>query len=203
MVWEWIRFITAAGLLLLGMFFEILAVFGVQKFRKALNRMHAAAIGDTLGVLFIFLGLMVMRGFTMDSLKLFLVILFFWMASPVSGHMISRLEAMTNQNLGEIHVIHMGEAAGPGAERDTAAGEGAGMQPGPEGKPVVNAETQSRAEGKPAANAETQPCAEGLSAANAETQSCAERRSDMGTQSAGQKEIPPEISARSGKGDVR
>ena len=31
----------------------------------------------------------------MDSLKLFLVILFFWSAGPVSGHMISRLEAMT------------------------------------------------------------------------------------------------------------
>ena len=109
MVWEWIRFFLVAGLLLVGMFFEALAVFGVQKFKKALNRMHAAAMGDTLGVLFIFLGLMVMRGFTMDSLKLFLVILFFWMASPVSGHMISRLEAMTNPNLGEISVIRMGE----------------------------------------------------------------------------------------------
>ena len=109
MVWEWIRFFLVAGLLLVGMFFEALAVFGVQKFKKALNRMHAAAMGDTLGGLFIFLGLMVMRGFTMDSLKLFLVILFFWMASPVSGHMISRLEAMTNPNLGEISVIRMGE----------------------------------------------------------------------------------------------
>lgn len=109
MVWEWIRFFVVAGLLLLGMFFEVLAVFGVQKFRKALNRMHAAAMGDTLGVLFIFLGLIVMRGLSMDSLKLFLVILFFWLASPVSGHMISRLEAMTNPNLGEISVIRMGE----------------------------------------------------------------------------------------------
>ncbi len=111
MVWEWIRFIAVAVLLLVGMFFEVLAVFGVQKFKKALNRMHAAAMGDTLGVLFIFLGLMVMRGFTMDSLKLFLVICFFWAASPVSGHMISRLEAMTNPNLGEIGVIRTGKDA--------------------------------------------------------------------------------------------
>ena len=116
MVWEWIRFFVVAGLLLVGMFFEVLAVFGVQKFKKALNRMHAAAMGDTLGVLFIFLGLIVMRGLSMDSLKLFLVILFFWLASPVSGHMISRLEAMTNPNLGEISVIHMGE------EKENAAG---------------------------------------------------------------------------------
>lgn len=115
MVWEWIRFFVVAGLLLVGMFFEVLAVFGVQKFKKALNRMHAAAMGDTLGVLFIFLGLIVMRGFSMDSLKLFLVILFFWLASPVSGHMISRLEAMTNPNLGEICVIRMGEKKGDAA----------------------------------------------------------------------------------------
>ena len=41
----------------------------------------------------------------MDSLKLFLVVAFFWIASPVSGHMISRLEAMTDEELGEITVI--------------------------------------------------------------------------------------------------
>ena len=50
--------------------------------------------------------LILIRGFSFDSLKLFLVILFFWMASPVSGHMISRLEAMTDENLGELSVIH-------------------------------------------------------------------------------------------------
>ncbi len=83
----------------------ILAVFGVNRFHKALNRMHAAAMGDTLGILFVFLGLILVRGISFDSLKLFLVILFFWMASPVSGHMVSRLEAMTDEELGELLVI--------------------------------------------------------------------------------------------------
>ncbi len=106
MIGEWIRFTAAAGFLLVGLVFMILAVFGVNRFKKALNRMHAAAMGDTLGILFVFLGLIFMRGFSMDSLKLFLVILFFWIASPVSGHMISRLEAMTNEDLGEIAVMH-------------------------------------------------------------------------------------------------
>jgi len=106
MIWEWIRFAVSAGFLLTGLVFMILAVFGVNRFGHALNRMHAAAMGDTLGILFVILGLMMMRGFSMDSLKLSLVILFFWTASPVSGHMISRLEAMTNEDLGEIAVIH-------------------------------------------------------------------------------------------------
>lgn len=105
MVWEWIRFIIAAAFLITGLVFEVLAVFGVNRFKKALNRIHAAAMGDTLGILFIFLGLIVMRGFSMDSLKLLLVILFFWLASPVSGHMIGRLEVMTDQHLGELLII--------------------------------------------------------------------------------------------------
>lgn len=109
MILEWIRFILAAGCLILGLVFMMLAVFGVNRLYHALNRMHAAAMGDTLGILFVFLGLMLMRGFSMDSLKLFLVILFFWMASPVSGHMISRLEAMTDEKLGEISVLHIKE----------------------------------------------------------------------------------------------
>ncbi len=123
MVGEWIRFILVAGFLLLGLFFELVAVFGVNRFKKALNRMHAAAIGDTLGILFVFLGLMIMRGFSMDSLKLLLVILFFWLASPVSGHMISRLEAMTDQNLGEIAIIHIGEDEPPASSGAEEAAE--------------------------------------------------------------------------------
>ena len=108
MTTEWIRFAAAASLFILGLVFEILAVFGVNRFRRALNRMHAAAMGDTLGILFVLLGLIVMRGFSMDSLKLFLVVAFFWTASPVSGHMISRLEAMMDEELGELIVMQKG-----------------------------------------------------------------------------------------------
>lgn len=114
----WVRFAAAAACLLLGLVFMILSVFGVNRFRRALNRMHAAAMGDTLGILFVFLGLIIIRGCSMDSLKLFLVILFFWIASPVSGHMISRLEAMTNEDLGEIMVIHMEKPDREGGEPD-------------------------------------------------------------------------------------
>lgn len=101
----WIQWILAAGCLLTGLIFMVTAVFGVNRFKKALNRMHAAALGDTLGILFVILGLILIRGFSLDSLKLFLVILFFWIASPVSGHMLSRLEVMTNKDLGELLLI--------------------------------------------------------------------------------------------------
>lgn len=105
---QWIWFVLSAGFLMVGLVFMILAVFGVNRFHQALNRMHAAAMGDTLGILFVFVGLTLMRGISMDSLKLLLVILFFWLASPVSGHMISRLEAMTDEDLGALTVIEKG-----------------------------------------------------------------------------------------------
>ena len=109
MTWQWIRFALSAACLVTGLVFMILAVFGVNRFHRALNRMHAAAMGDTLGILFVFAGLILIRGFSMDSLKLFLVILFFWTAGPVSGHMISRLEAMTDEHLGESLLIRKGK----------------------------------------------------------------------------------------------
>lgn len=112
MTLQWIRFAVSAVCLLTGLVFMTLAVFGANRFKRSLNRMHAAAMGDTLGILFVFLGLIFMKGFSMDSLKLFLVILFFWMAGPVSGHMISRLEAMTDEHLGEILIIQKKEEYG-------------------------------------------------------------------------------------------
>lgn len=105
MAWEWCKFALAALFLLIGIAIMGLAVFGVNRFDRALNRMHAAALGDTLGILFVIVGLMIIRGFSMDSLKLLLLILFFWVASPVSGHMISRLEVTTNENLTDLPVI--------------------------------------------------------------------------------------------------
>ena len=127
MTWRWIQLTAAAACLLVGIIFMILAVFGVNRFHKALNRMHAAAMGDTLGILFVFAGLIVMKGFSMDSLKLFLVILFFWSAGPVSGHMISRLEAMTDEELGKILIIRKtGKERGYGEEECSADGCGVG-----------------------------------------------------------------------------
>ena len=71
---------------------------GVFRFRYVLNRMHAAAMGDTLGIGFSFLGLMIMSGWNFTTLKLFLVILFLWFSSPVSSHLIARLEVTTNED---------------------------------------------------------------------------------------------------------
>ena len=96
---EWIRFIIAALCILAGLFFVGTALFGVNSLHFILNRMHAAALCDSLGILFVLLGCIILIGWKMDSLKYLLVILFFWFAGPVSSHLIARLEVTTDEDV--------------------------------------------------------------------------------------------------------
>ena len=59
---EWIRFIAAAICISGGVFVMISAAIGVYRFSECLTRMHAAAMGDTLGLGLIILGLIVLFG---------------------------------------------------------------------------------------------------------------------------------------------
>lgn len=96
---EWTRFIIGAALLLGGIITFAIELYGVFHFRYVLNRMHVAAMGDTMGIALSMLGLIVMCGFHFTSLKMLLVIIFLWFASPVASHMIARLEVTTNEEL--------------------------------------------------------------------------------------------------------
>ena len=98
---EWARFLTGTGLLVLGLGIFVLQIFGVYKFKYVLNRMHAAAMGDTLGIGVSLTGLIILSGFNVTSVKIGLIIVFLWLASPVSSHLISRLEVVTNEHLAE------------------------------------------------------------------------------------------------------
>ena len=45
------------------------------------------------------IGLMILSGFNFTSLKMLLVIVFLWFASPVASHMLARFEVATNEEL--------------------------------------------------------------------------------------------------------
>ena len=94
---EWIRFLAGGILLLIGLLIFLIEIIGVFRFKYVLNRMHAAAMGDTLGIGCCLLGLIIMKGFGFTSLKLLLVIIFLWFSSPVSSHLIARLEVATDE----------------------------------------------------------------------------------------------------------
>lgn len=97
-VLAWIRFIIGAILIIIGLLFFVLEVFGIFHFDYVLNRMHAAAIGDTFGIAMCMLGLIVIGGLNFTSCKLFLVVAFLWFSSPASSHLISRVEVITNED---------------------------------------------------------------------------------------------------------
>ena len=94
---EWLRFIIGALLILAGVFIFIVEMIGVFRFKYVLNRMHAAAMGDTLGIGLALIGLIVISGLNFTSLKLFVVIIFLWFSSPVSSHLITRVEVTTDE----------------------------------------------------------------------------------------------------------
>ena len=94
---EWIRFLAGACLLLFGLAIFAIEMIGVFRFKYVLNRMHAAAMGDTLGIGFSLAGLILMSGWNFTSLKLFFVIVFLWFSSPASSHLIAKLEVTTDE----------------------------------------------------------------------------------------------------------
>ena len=99
MVMEWMQFLLGTGLLLFGMAVFVLELIGTFKFKYVLNRMHAAGMGDTMGISLCLLGTMFLFGWSFTSLKIALIAAFLWLASPVSSHLIARLEVTTNEEL--------------------------------------------------------------------------------------------------------
>ena len=95
---EWIRFIAGAAFLLVVLSIFLVELIGVFRFKYVLNRMHAAAIGDTLGIGFSLIGLIIMNGLNLTSLKMFLVIVFLWFSSPTASHLIAKLEVSTGKD---------------------------------------------------------------------------------------------------------
>ena len=85
---------TGAGLCCL-----VSGVVGVFRFKYALNRIHAAALMDTVGILLMLLGVICAIGFDITCLKILVVNAFLWMTSPVSGHLIGRMEITINDDL--------------------------------------------------------------------------------------------------------
>ncbi len=98
---EWVRFCVIALLLTASLGMAVISVAGVFKFKFILNRMHAAAIIDSFALLLAMIGVGVAYGFSFATLKVLLIVLLVWVASPVSGHLIARLEVTTDKHLSE------------------------------------------------------------------------------------------------------
>ena len=104
---EWIRFVITAVLVLAGLAFCCIGVFGLFRFKYAANRMHAAAIVDTLGISLCMIGFAISAPDLFSGLKILLVVVFWWLSSPVASHLLCRLEIETDEQRDEYMTIHM------------------------------------------------------------------------------------------------
>lgn len=92
MTLHWIRFILGTVCLVGGLFFLVSAVIGNFRFKFALNRMHSAALGDTLGLLGVVLGSCFYHGLNVTTLKFLAVVVLVWITSPVASHLVMLME---------------------------------------------------------------------------------------------------------------
>lgn len=103
---EWIRFSLTAVCMLAGLAVCCIGVYGVFRFEYAANRMHAAAIVDTMGIALCMGGVAISAPDIYSALKCVLVIIFWWLSSPVSSHLLCRLEITTDEQRGEYMTVH-------------------------------------------------------------------------------------------------
>ena len=109
---EVLRFILGITFIIMGLLVFLIQLIGVYKFKYILNRMHAAGMGDTMGISLCLFGAMFLFGWSFTSLKLALIVSFLWLASPVSSHLIARLEVTTNDHLEDFCRIEKEEEEG-------------------------------------------------------------------------------------------
>lgn len=74
----------------MGIVFMLVGSIGIIRLPDFYSRTHAASKSDTLGIIFVILGLVIYEGFTQSSLKLILVVLFIALSNPVGTHALAR-----------------------------------------------------------------------------------------------------------------
>ncbi len=78
-------------MLLLGGFLAISFGLGLLRFPDFYSRMHAAGVADTLCAALIIIGLALQAGFTLITVKLFLILFFLWFTSPTASFSLARI----------------------------------------------------------------------------------------------------------------
>ena len=82
--------LLGALLVLAGGFFLIVGGLGLVRLPDLFTRLHAAGVGDTLGVGLFVLGYMLLVDLGIVTAKLLLVLLFILLTSPVATHALAK-----------------------------------------------------------------------------------------------------------------
>ena len=85
-----IRVILAMFFLGIGLFFFFVTTIGVFRMKDFYSQLHAAGVSETVGRILSSVGLFIYEGFTWTGLKIFMVFLAVFLASPIGTHIIAK-----------------------------------------------------------------------------------------------------------------
>jgi len=77
-------------LIVIGGTFSIISAVGILRLPDVYTRMHAAGIGDTLALGALCGGMILQAGWTFVTIKLLLILLFMFFASPTTTHALAK-----------------------------------------------------------------------------------------------------------------
>ena len=78
--------IIVITLIILGLFFLIVAAIGMLRLPDVFTRSHALTVTDTLGIGFILAGLALYQGWTFIAIKTILILVLLYHLNPVISH---------------------------------------------------------------------------------------------------------------------
>lgn len=82
--------IAGSAVVLLGSAFMVIGALGVVRMPDVFTRLHAASVSDTFGVGLILIGLILVGGLTLVSVKLAFLLAFLFLTGPVATHAVAR-----------------------------------------------------------------------------------------------------------------
>lgn len=68
----------------------VIGLIGVYRMPDFFTRLHAASIVDTMGTMFIIIGLVLHAGISLVSVKLILIMLFILITTPTAAHALAK-----------------------------------------------------------------------------------------------------------------
>ena len=95
-----IRLAIAAVFLFIGLFVFFSEVIGFYRFKYVLDRIHAAGLGDTLGIMSVAIAVAILWGVPNACIKLLLIVGFMMLTGPVLTHLLANIEVRSHCNRG-------------------------------------------------------------------------------------------------------
>ncbi len=78
--------LVAIALILAGLFFLIVAAIGMLRLPDVFTRSHALSLTDSLGAFLVLAGLAIYQGFSLNLLKILVVLVLIYLLNPVISH---------------------------------------------------------------------------------------------------------------------